>query len=105
MIVAVDLAIHENVLDDCMKTFIVDEIEVVEDVNMPSVKDLQDSHLRLIKDMHSACCLSVHPNAGGELLLYVYLIDVGLVDKSDARLIKAKVFHIKGIFWLGWALF
>lgn len=105
MVVTIYFAMSKNVFNYVVKMFITHKVQIVENINMSSVENLDESHLRLIKNMNSTCCFSIHANFIWKLSLNFYLWDVRFVYKSDIWLFKAKMLHVKNGFFLGKALF
>jgi hypothetical protein len=60
MVMTIDPAVREDMLDDVMEMLISGEIVIVEDVNVSSIENLKDGHVRFVEDMDSSCCLRVH---------------------------------------------
>ncbi len=105
MVVPIDLAVSEDVFDDVMEMLISDEIVVIEDIDMFSVKNLKDRHLSIVEDMDSSCCLSVYSYFAWELYINIDPSDIGLVNECYIWLIETKMLHIKYFLGLHWFLF
>ena len=62
MVMTIDHAVCEYMLDDMVKMLIFGEVIIVKDIDMSSIEYLKYGHFRFIKHMNSSCCLGVHPD-------------------------------------------